>query len=99
MRRGELYTYVRPSAPANHWTVVVLSSDGINEAPRDWLLGVRLRDADPEDLLAVPVGDGRFAHAADLGRLYRACCGRRTGRLDLVTLGRLDNVLRAVLDL
>ena len=56
MRRGELYAYVRPSAPVNHWTVVVLSSDGVNEAQRDWLLGVRLRDADPGDLLAVPVG-------------------------------------------
>jgi mRNA-degrading endonuclease toxin of MazEF toxin-antitoxin module len=99
VRRGELYTYVRPSAPANRGTVVVLSSDGINEAARDWVLGVQLRENDPDDLLAVPVGDGRFAYVGDLNRLYRSWIGRRTGRLDTMTLSRLDNVLRAVLDL
>ena len=99
MRRGELRAYVRPSSPEQRRTVVLLSSDGINDSPRPWLLGVELRDRDPGDLLAIPVGDGRVAYAGDLTRLYRAWVGERVGTLDRTTLSRLDAALRAALDL
>lgn len=99
MRRGELHRYVRPSSPDVGRTVVVLSSDGINESPRPWLLGIELRSRDPGDLLAIPVGESRFAYAGDLARLYRAWVGERTGVLDTTTLTRLDVALRAALDL
>ncbi|WP_433788122.1 hypothetical protein ACQPX6_15090 [Actinomycetospora sp. CA-101289] len=99
MRRGELRAYVRPSTPDHRRTVVLLSSDGINDSPRPWLLGIELRDQDPGDLLAVPLRDGRIAYAGDLTRLYRAWVGERVGALDATTLTRLEGALRAALDL
>lgn len=99
MRRGELRTYTQPSTPETPRTVVVLSSDGVNGSARPWLLGIELQDRDPGDVLAVPVGDGRYAYAGELRRLYRAWIGTRLGRLDTTTLARLDNALRAALDL
>jgi len=99
VRRGELRAYVRPSTPDQRRTVVLLSSDGINDSPRPWLLGIELRDTDPGDILAVPIGDGRIAYAGDLTRLYRAWVGERVGALDRTRLSRLDGALRAALDL
>ena len=98
MRRGELRTYTRPSTPEQRRVVVLVSSDGVNDSPRPWLLGIELRDRDPGDLLTVSVGD-RFAYAGDVNRLYRAWVGERVGVLDPVTSGRLDGALRAALDL
>lgn len=99
MRRGELRGYTRPSTPGQIRTVVILSSDGINDSPRPWLLGVELRDRDPGDLLAIPVTDKGWAYAGDLSRLYRDWIGRRLGQLDTTTVARLDGALRAALDL
>jgi mRNA interferase MazF len=99
MQRGELYRYVRPSSPEAQRTVVVLSGSGINRSSRPWLLGLEPRDRDPGDVLAVPIGDGRFAYPGDLNRLYRAGLGGRAGRLDTTTLARLDSAVRAALDL
>ena len=99
MRRGELRTYVRPSTPEQRRTVVLLSSDGINDSPRPWLLGIELRGRDPGDLLAIPVEDRGWAYAGDLSRLYRAWIGPREGALNAATLARLDGALRAALDL
>ncbi|MEJ2871632.1 hypothetical protein WCD74_27985 [Actinomycetospora sp. OC33-EN08] len=99
MRRGELYRYERPSAPANRGTVLVLSSDETIQPTRDWVLGLQLRVDDPDDLLAVPTGDGRYAYAGDLGRLYSAWVRERVGRIDALTLARVNTVLRVALDL
>jgi hypothetical protein len=99
VQRGELRGYTRPSTPQQPRTVVILSSDGINDSPRPWLLGIELRERDPGDLLAIPVGDRGWAYAGDLTRLYRAWVGPTQGRLDTTTLGRLDGALRAALDL
>ncbi|GAA4858572.1 hypothetical protein [Actinomycetospora straminea] len=99
MRRGELRRYTRPSSPEVPRAVVLLSSDGINESPRPWLLGIELRTQDPGDVLAIPVGGGRVAYAGDLTRLYRAWVGERLGVLDATTLARIDGALRAALDL
>jgi mRNA-degrading endonuclease toxin of MazEF toxin-antitoxin module len=99
VRRGELRGYTRPSTPEQIRTVVILSSDGINDSRRPWLLGIELRDRDPGDLLAIPVTDQGWAYAGDLSRLYRAWIGRRLGQLDATTVARLDGALRAALDL
>lgn len=99
MRRGELRSYRRPTTPTSARTVAVLSSDGINDSLRPWLLGIELRDRDPGDLLAIPVPDLGWAYAGDLSRLYRAWIGPVTGLLDSTTLARLDGALRAALDL
>ena len=99
VRRGELHGYTRPSTPEQNRTVVILSSDGINDSPRPWLLGIELRGRDPGDLLAIPVADLGWAYAGDLSRLYRAWVGLPLGRVDATTLARLDGALRAALDL
>ncbi len=99
MRRGELRRYVRPSTPEQQRTVVVLSSDGINESSRPWLLGVELRDRDPGDILAIPVPGYGWAYAGDLTKLYRAWTGERLGELDATTLARLNGALQAALDI
>ena len=99
MRRGELRTYIRPSTPERHRVVVLLSSDGINDSPRPWLLGIELRAADPGDILAVPVAERGWAYAGELTRLYRAWIGPRVGYLAPGTSAQLDNALRAALDL
>ena len=54
MQRGELRGYTRPSTPDQVRTVVILSSDGINDSPRPWLLGIELRERDPGDLAGHP---------------------------------------------
>ncbi|MGH4016099.1 MAG: hypothetical protein ACRDSL_19680 [Pseudonocardiaceae bacterium] len=99
MRSGELRRYTRPSTPDQIRTVVILSSDGINESTRPWLLGVELRNRDPGDILAVPVTGHGWAFAGDLNKLYRAWIGDRIGELDTTTLSRLASALRAALDL
>jgi hypothetical protein len=99
VRRGELRRYTRPSTPERPRTVAIMSSDGINESPRPWLLGIELRDRDPGDILAVPVTDHGWAYAGDLSKLYRAWTGDRVGELDATTLTRIDGALRAALDL
>jgi hypothetical protein len=99
VRRGELRGYTRPSTPEQVRTVVILSSDGINDSPRPWMLGIELRDRDPGDLLAIPVADRGWAYAGDLTRLYRAWVGPPQGLVDATTLARVDGALRAALDL
>lgn len=99
MRRGELWSYVRPSTPDTRRTVVLLSGDGVNRSSRPWILGIEVRRTDPGDLVGVPIGDGRFAYVGDLSGLYRSWFGRREGILDTTTLTLIDNALRAALDL
>lgn len=99
MRRGELHAYTRPSSPELVRTVAIMSSDGVNDSTRPWLLGVELRDRDPGDILCIPVADRGWAYAGDLTKLYRAWVGPRLGQLDPTTLTRLDGALRAALDL
>ena len=99
MRRGELRRYVRPSTPLRQYTVIIVSSDGINDSPRPWLIGTQLRAVDPGDLLAIPIEGHGWAYAGDVIRIYRGWIGDRVGELDDVTMERLDTALRAALDL
>lgn len=99
MRRGELRGYTRPSTPGTQRVVAIMSSDGINDSPRPWLLGIELRDRDPGDILAVPVADHGWAYAGEISKLYRSWIGPGVGRLDNMTMARLDAALRAALDL
>lgn len=75
-----------------------LSSDGINDSTRPWLL-VELRKRDPGDLLAVSVGDFGWAYAGDLTRLDRAWVGARAGTVAPGELMQLEGALRVALDL
>ncbi len=99
MRRGELRRYIRPSTPERPRTVAIMSSDGISDSPRPWLLGIELRERDPGDILAVPVTGHGWAYAGDLSKLYRAWTGDQLGELDTATMTRLEGALCAALDL
>lgn len=98
MQRGELWAYTPRGLPRLR-NVVLVSSDGINDSERPWLLGVELTAGDPGDILAVPVPGQGWVFAGNISRVYRGWLTRRIGRVDTDTLDRLDGALRAALDL
>jgi mRNA-degrading endonuclease toxin of MazEF toxin-antitoxin module len=79
--------------------VVIVSSDGINQSLRPWLLAAPVTPEDPQDILAVPVEDRGWVSAGNPSRVYRGWLRERVGELDPPTLERLAAALRAALDL
>jgi mRNA interferase MazF len=98
VRRGELYTY-EPQGSPRQQLVVIVSSDGVNDSTRPWLLGVPVRADDPEDILAVPIDHHGWADVASLTRFYRRWLAKRVDALDPALVDRIDSALRAALDL
>lgn len=98
MRRGELWDYAPQGSPRLR-TVVLVSSDGINESPRPWLIAAEIVADDPQDILAVPVPGSGWVHAGNLSRVYRGWLNERLGQIGPDTEERLDSALRAALDL
>lgn len=79
--------------------MLVVSSDGVNESERPWLLGAELLEYDPQDILGVAL-DGRFwVSTLNVTRLYRAWFTQRVAEIDRDTQERVDIALRAALDL
>jgi mRNA interferase MazF len=79
--------------------VVIISSDGVNQSRRPWLLGAPLADRDPGDILAVPVEGHGWVSAGNLSRYYRGWLREHIGTLDGQALDELDSALRAALEL
>jgi mRNA interferase MazF len=79
--------------------VVIVSSDGINQSHRPWLLAAPVAVDDPADILAVPVPGYGWVNAGNLSRVYRGWLAERVDVLDADTLDRLTTTLRAALDL
>ncbi|MBF6214909.1 hypothetical protein IU433_13855 [Nocardia puris] len=98
MRRGELWLY-HPHGSPRRRTVVLISSDGINDSPRPWLVAAELLDTDPLDILAVAVPGHGWVHAGNIGRIYRDWLAERVDEIDAEVQERLDTALRAALDL
>jgi hypothetical protein len=99
VRRGEIWTYHPPTQPTRERTVLVVSSDGVNESERPWLLGAELVEYDPQDILGVAV-DGRFwVSTLNLTRLYRNWFDERIAEIDQAVQEQIDIALRAALDL
>lgn len=98
MLRGEIWSYVPKGSPRRQ-AVVIVSSDGINQSPRPWLLGAPITADDPQDILAVPIEGHGWISAGNLTRLYRGWLTEQLDQLDQATLDRLDSALRAALDL
>jgi mRNA interferase MazF len=78
---------------------VIVSSDGINQSTRTWLLGAPISTGDPQDILAVQVEGHGWVSAGNLTRLYRGWLRERVGELDAPTAEHLNSALRAALDL
>lgn len=98
MQRGEVWAYTPRGVPRLR-NVVLISSDGINDSARPWLLACELTGEDPGDILAVPVPEHGWVFAGNISRVYRAWLTERLDRVDSDTLDRLDEALRAALDL
>ncbi|MET8872672.1 hypothetical protein [Nocardia sp. NPDC004604] len=98
MRRGELWIY-HPHGSPRRRTVVLISSDGINESPRQWLIAAEVVDEDPQDILAVPVERHGWVHAGNIGRIYRGWLAEPIDEMESDALERLDTALRAAMDL
>jgi hypothetical protein len=98
VQRGELYTY-EPSGSPRQQLVVIVSSDGVNDSPRPWLLGVPVRPDDPQDILTVPIEGHGWADVASLTRFYRRWLTKRVDTVGPAVGERLDSALRAALDL
>jgi hypothetical protein len=96
--RGEVWSYVPQGSPRQP-LVVIVSSDGINQSTRTWLLGAPIAPDDPQDILAVPVGGDGWASAGNVTRLYRGWLRECVGVLDAPTLEQLGSALRAAFDL
>jgi hypothetical protein len=79
--------------------VVLLSSDGVNESERPWLLGTELLERDPQDILGVAIDARYWVSTLNLTRLYRPWFDERIAEIDLDVQERIDIALRAALDL
>ncbi|RJO76787.1 hypothetical protein D5S18_11115 [Nocardia panacis] len=98
MRRGELWTY-HPHGFTRQRTIVLISSDGIHESPRPWLIAAEVMAEDPQDILAVQLAPHGWVHAGNIGRIYRGWLAERVAETDTEVLERLDTALRAAMDL
>lgn len=98
MKRGELWAYAPEGSPRRQ-RVVIISSDGVNDSTRPWLLGAPIAAVDPQDILAVPIGGHGWIQAHNLTRYYRPWLTEHVDTIDDQTRDRLDSALRAALDL
>lgn len=99
MRRGEVWTYHPPAHQAHARQMLLLSSDGVNDSQRPWLLGTELLDHDPQDILGVAV-DGRYwVSTLNLTRVYRPWLETRVAEIGADVQEQIDSALRAALDL
>lgn len=98
MRRGELWAYAPPGVPRRR-RLVIVSSDGVNESARPWLLAVEVFEDDPGDILAIHVPDLEWVHAGSVSRAYRGWFTERLDQLTADTTEQIDTALRAALDL
>jgi len=98
VRRGELWSY-HPRGSTRQRTVVIISSDGINESSRQWLIAAELLEQNPQDILAVTVPDRGWVHAGNIGRIYRGWLAEHIDTMDTEVLDRVDTALRAAMDL
>lgn len=99
MRRGEIWTYQPPTQPMRERTVLLLSSDGVNDSERPWLLGTELLEYDPQDILGVALDSHFWVSTLYLTRLYRGWFAERVAEIDQGVQERVDIALRAALDL
>ena len=79
--------------------MVLLSSDGINDSDRPWLLGTELLDRDPHDILGVAVDGHYWVSTVKVMRLYRPWLREYVAEIDTEVQEQIDRALRAALDL
>ncbi|MFI6871319.1 hypothetical protein [Nocardia sp. NPDC050406] len=98
MRKGEVWVY-NPHGSFRRRNIILISSDGINESPRPWLIAAEILESDPQDILAVSIPGHGWIHAGNLGRIYRHWLAERIDVVDTDIAERIDTALRAAMDL
>lgn len=98
MQRGEVWGY-SPQGFTRYRTVVIVSSDGINESARPWVIGADITHTDPKDILAVRLDTRTWVSALHITRLYRSWFTERVGAVEREAMDQLDVALRAALEL
>ena len=98
MIRGELWRYVSKGSPRER-TVLIVSADGINNSTRRWVYGLDVIDHDPDDILAMRLGDRHWINGTSLSRLWRDWLTDYLGRVDADGQEAVDALLRSALDL
>jgi mRNA interferase MazF len=98
IHQGDIWTYVPQDSPRQR-VVVIVSSDGINQSIRPWLLAVEITEEDPQDILTVPIENHGWLLASNLSRVYRGWLRERVDALAQQERDRLASALRAALDL
>lgn len=94
-----MWTYRPPTEQARERTVLLLSSDGVNESERPWLLGTELLEDDPQDILGVALDSRFWISTLNVTRLYRGWLNERVAEIHQDTQEQVDVALRAALDL
>lgn len=79
--------------------MLLLSSDGVNESERPWVLGTELLEDDPQDILGVALDSRFWISTLNLTRLYRAWLNERVAEIDQSVQEQVDMALRAALDI
>lgn len=79
--------------------MLLLSSDGVNDSERPWVLGTELLEDDPEDILGVALDSRFWISTLNLTRLYRAWLNERVAEIDQGVQEQIDIALRAALDI
>lgn len=98
IQQGEIWTYVPQGSP-RHRVLVIVSSDGVNQSTRPWLLAVEATGDNPEDILAIPIERHGWILTSNLSRVYRGWLGDRVDVLGRQEREQLASALRAALDL
>lgn len=100
-RRGEIWRYepiaARPGMPILR---LIVSADAVNandDIPI--VLAVHLVDVDPDNLLAVRVGEHGWARALSIEPVMRRRLAERVGVAEKTAMDQIGNALRAVCDL
>lgn len=99
MRRGEVWTYHPPTEQARSRQMLLLSSDGVNDSERPWLLGTELLQRDPHDILGVALDGHYWVSMVNVTRLYRPWLREQVAAVEEDVQEQIDSALRAALDL
>ena len=98
MRRGDIHEYGQPGAAVAK-IVLLASNQAVLDSERPWFMGLDLLEEGDGDLLTVEIPGRGWVNTAATHRLYRHWVGERIGSVDPDTIERVEEALRASLDL
>ncbi|MFE3003068.1 hypothetical protein ACFXG4_50025 [Nocardia sp. NPDC059246] len=98
MRRGDIHYYGQPGAALTK-IVLLASNQAVLDSERPWLMGLDLLEEGDGDLLTVPIPEHGWVNTAATHRLYRQWVGERIASTEPETMERVEEALRASLDL